>query len=183
MAFIFFFRLLETLQIWRILAFFWIKIFPVRRLLPEEIAAARTVFADGQLFYEKIWVHPRSPIPRWFGAQGVASFRIIHLKREKESLALLIHELAHVAQFEAVGARYAPEALLAQWAHGHAAYDFEKDCCLADQFAQGRCFADLNREAQAQLVEAFFIEKTGRKRAARLAEFGPFLAEMRAGKW
>ncbi len=183
MPFICFFKILEWLGFWCAASFFWVKIYPVRRLKSAEIEAAQMVFAPGQLFLEKIRVHEGSPLCRLSGGRAMAAFRVIHCPKGGETLATMVHELVHVAQFEAIGARYAPEALLAQWHFGSEAYNFEKEGRLVAQIAQGRCFADLNREAQAQLVEAYFIEKMGRRRSARLTEFAPFLAEMRAGKW
>ena len=181
MWFIYCFKILEKLGFWRFLTFFWIKIGTTRPLSEAETEAARMVFSEGQLHFDKIRIHQNSPLCRLSGGRPLASFHIIHYPNSAQSMAVLIHELAHVAQFEAIGARYAPEALLAQFHLGHAAYDFEKKGQLIEQAARGHRFADLNREAQAQLVEAYFIELTERKNEARLAEFAPFLAEMRAG--
>ncbi len=183
MLFVLFFQAFEKLGIWRAACFFWVKIFRPRRLTAHEIAAARLVFADGQIPFDKVWLQENSRLCRLSGGRALASFRIIHYPERSERLNVLIHELAHVAQFEAVGARYAPEALLAQWEHGGAAYDFEKDCPLCEQTQRGGRFSDLNREAQAQLVEHFFIEATRGGRGERLAEFAPFIEEMRAGRW
>jgi hypothetical protein len=178
-----FFRIFDALGIWRLITFFWKKIFPVRRLTENEIETAKMIFAENQLFFDKIRIHEHSPLCKWSDERAFVAFRIIHYPEKSETIDVLIHELAHVAQYEKVGARYAPEALAVQFQLGGVAYNFELFGKLSEQRARGGRFCDLNRESQAQLVQDYFLEKIVFKRRNRLAEMELFMTEMRAGDW
>lgn len=181
------FRLFDWLGIWRIVLFFWKIRYQTRPLTDDEKALARLVFAPGQINLERVRIHDGSPICRLSGARAVASFHLIHYPPGGESPDVLIHELAHVAQYEKVGARYAPEALLAQWKWGRAAYDYEREGRLETRRAAGFSFKNLNREAQAQLVQDWFVLhfaiRFPRKLLAKEAVFELFMEEMRRGEF
>ncbi len=74
----------------------------------------------------------------------------------------LIHELTHVWQYEHAGAIYIAQALHAQITLGSTgAYDYSGVSGLQAAKAAGQSLMAFNREQQAQIVEDFYLIKTG----------------------
>ncbi|MBV8685083.1 MAG: DUF4157 domain-containing protein [Alphaproteobacteria bacterium] len=70
-------------------------------------------------------------------------------------LDVLVHECCHVWQHQREGTRYIGGALIAQLTQGKAAYDWQA------ARRSGKAWHQLNREAQAQLVQDLFRAKGG----------------------
>ena len=127
---------------------------PGRRLDPVELALLRRVYGEG------IDPHPVRVKSGGIGLLGlprrafvVADTVHVPLRAPCDCLApehaaLLVHELAHVWQHQRHGTRYLTECLLAQWAGD--GYN------VAAGLAEGRPFAALNFEQQAELLERAF---------------------------
>jgi hypothetical protein len=60
---------------------------------------------------------------------------------------VLVHECAHVWQYQHLGPRYAFDAVWAQLRRGRSAYDW------AAELGRGRQWRDFNREAQAEFLQ------------------------------
>ena len=72
----------------------------------------------------------------------------VYLKRETLSDHVLVHECAHVWQYQHLGSRYAFDAVWAQWRVKPDAYVW------ADELGRGRRhWHEFNREAQAKFLE------------------------------
>jgi hypothetical protein len=81
---------------------------------------------------------------------------IIHLPKERHSLDLMVHEIAHSAQFQLAGAVYMAEALHAQFFGG--GYDYGD---LEQIRADGKTMQDMNREQQAQILQDYYRSRHG----------------------
>lgn len=100
---------------------------------------------------------------------------------EQLNLGLLVHEIAHVWQFQHGGVRYLSEALHAQFFGD--GYDFAKG------ISEGRSWAGLNPEQQAELLQQAFLcgyFHHGRRFMFRGVDLSPFLevalCELRSGR-
>jgi hypothetical protein len=162
----------------------WCRLFPTRPLRPEEVAASEDILGPCALDHALVRVHEGSPLAAlasaWTGRPtAVATFHLVHAGREGLDLPSVVHELAHVAQYERAGAAYLWQALRAQHAEG---YDYgDLDRARAD----GRRFRHLNREQQAQLCEDVHRLRRGLTpvHGATLEAAAPFLADLRRGEW
>ena len=84
---------------------------------------------------------------------------------ERSNVAILVHELVHVYQYERAGSRYFAEALLAQHEAG---YDYGGAAALQlSARARGRHLRDFNREQQAQIVQDYYMQRCQRGRHER----------------
>lgn len=155
--------LLELIGLGEILMIIWAIFFNMRTLTDLEIEASKNVHPTGLIPYHLIRVDEYSWLSR-ISRSAICSMYVIHLEKERISLPTMIHELTHVAQYVAVGAIYMPEAVIAQNTFGRygghgskSAYDYEREATLDNQMLNGQNYSDLNREAQAELVQDYFI--------------------------
>jgi Domain of unknown function (DUF4157) len=120
------------------------------------------------------------PIFRWNGGRAFTTFHTVNLPttgyHERSNVAILVHELVHVYQYERAGSRYFAEALLAQHEAG---YDYGGAAALQLAQLQGKHLCDFNREQQAQIAQDFYVCRCDEGDSA---PFEPFMAELRAGK-
>lgn len=175
----YFIHALENLGAGEFLQFLWAR---SNRLVPlnsEQIAAAQRVHPPGLIPYSLVRVDHDSIVARlaslfsgggtsiWqqiVGTAGathraVTTMHVIHVGHTMDN-ALAVHELAHVAQYELVGAMYMAEALYAQeFGQG---YDYKAlHGSLAASIAAGATYADFNREQQAQICEDYYLVTHG----------------------
>jgi hypothetical protein len=175
----YFIHALETIGAGEFLQFLWGS----SRLAPlnsEQIAAAQQVHPPGLIPYSLVRVDHDSIVARlaslfsgggtsiWqqiVGTAGathraVTTMHVIHVGHTMDA-ALAVHELAHVAQYELVGAMYMAQALYAQeFGQG---YDYKAlHGSLAASRAAGATYADFNREQQAQMCEDYYLVTHGK---------------------
>lgn len=154
--------LIELIGVGEILMILWSLIFKMRSLSPIEIQASKTVHSEGLIPYDLIRVNDYSWLSR-ISRSAICSIYVIHLEENEVSLSTMIHELTHVAQYTTVGAIYMLQAIIAQNKYGRygghgsqSAYDYERVDTLDVQIQKGQNYSDLNREAQAELVQDYF---------------------------
>jgi len=136
------------------------------RLTDGEKNAAVAVFHETAITYEKIRIAGGGVLWLWYSfieknGRAFTLRRTIGMPTaightRKERLDILIHELAHVLQFETVGAGYACEALDAQRRLGSKAYDYGNIDGLEARRDNGERLKNLNREQQAQVAQDYF---------------------------
>lgn len=118
-----------------------------RRLTAEEAALLNDVYRDSvdlsaiRLVPGRAGVFGASSRPFTLGAT-------IYLKKDALRDDVLVHECAHVWQYQHFGPRYAFDAVWAQWRRGKAAYDW------VGELGRGRAhWREFNREAQAEFLQ------------------------------
>lgn len=139
--------------------------FNTRKLTGEEIAKALSVFGAsinyGLVRVDEaalsVWV-----IKKLLQYPQYREFTSLHTINGVGGIAdyTLIHELTHVWQYQQSGAIYAFEALHAQ--HTAQGYDYGGLEGLRAAKSTGKGLTSFNREQQAQIVEDFYLIKTGR---------------------
>lgn len=123
---------------------------PLEKITKEEHQTTKLIFGDGR------WLGDVRIIRIRYGLFGFisSSFVLGNLVILKSPARhILIHELVHVWQYRFLGARYAGNALLAQWKFGRNkrsghAYDWKTIAAET-----GSRWLALNAEAAAQLIE------------------------------
>ncbi|MDH5302132.1 MAG: hypothetical protein OEW58_12295 [Gammaproteobacteria bacterium] len=124
-----------------------------RKLTDDEIKLLRRVFHSSLAYYSIRLVQGKAGLfglnPRPFALGNT-----IYLKNRDVSHepALLVHECTHVWQYQHCGARYASDAIGAQW-FIEDAYNWEKEVLRGKEH-----WTQFNREAQAQFLEQLFIK-------------------------
>jgi hypothetical protein len=164
-------------------AFLWRAVTHASPLTGAEISAATSVMGPSSLRFQDIRVSQGGvlgPIFKRNGGRAFATFHTVNLPaagvHKRSNVAILVHELTHVYQYERAGSRYFAEALLAQHEAG---YDYGGTEALQLACRQGKHLRDFNREQQAQIVQDYYeCRSCGQDSAV----FEPFIAELRAGK-
>ena len=160
-----------------------------RRLHDWEMRAAQTVFADG-IDYNRVRVHEgavwtntlddwsrrlRSLSPRPVKQHNAVAlgfhcfFPVKHIHPVAQvrdvnasSMAWMLHELAHVWQFQHMGWRYLLFALAAHLREGGRVYDFGGEAGLRSCRRKGWKLQSFNLEQQASILEhAYRLLTTG----------------------
>lgn len=191
----YFIHALETVGTGEFLQFLWARSNRLAPLNSEQIGAAQEVHPPGLVPYSLVRVDHNSIVARlaslfsgggtsiWqqiVGSAGathraVTTMHVIHVGHTMEN-ALAVHELAHVAQYELVGAMYMAQALYAQeFGQG---YDYNKlHGSLSASVTAGATYADFNREQQAQICEDYYSAKhgLGARHGASLADLEYFI--------
>ena len=164
-------------------AFLWRAVTHASPLTGAEISAATSVLGPSSLRFQDIRVSQGGvlgPIFKRNGDRAFATFHTVNLPatgyHERSNVAILVHELVHVYQYERAGSRYFAEALLAQHEAG---YDYGGAEALKQARAQGKHLRDFNREQQAQIVQDCYMQRC---HGGDTADFEPFIAELRAGR-
>ena len=120
-----------------------------RPLTAEERDLLRRVFGDSVSLHNVRIVEGRCGVfglsRRPFAMGNTIFFKRIDPRRRRD---ILVHECVHVWQYRNVGARYIMDALGAQAVLGRSAYDWR-----AEIRRGARSWAELNREAQAALIQ------------------------------
>ncbi len=176
-------------EIWDLLG--QIVKFNTRTLNGAEIAEAQKVFGNS-ISYWQVRIDEASLIAK-LGAlfqgsagMGVTTAHTINFNRKispaagNGDMAWLIHELTHVAQYEAVGSQYIGEALYAQATAG---YNYGGPAGLA-----GKNFSDFNREQQGDITQDYYLGVLynnmpgGVPSSADRPTYQPLINQLRAGQ-
>lgn len=179
-------RILELAGLGEFLSAIWGTIFHLRPLTDGEKGASQSIHG-GLIPYDMVWVDEGSVITEVNGHRAVTTMHILHSPSAGEmSGPLAVHELTHVAQYTSVGALYMAQAVHAQIAGSK--YDYGD--------LTGKHFSDLDREAQAQLCEDYYIvggdgaspdlthtTNHGTGTTNTVAQMRLLIAEMRAGSY
>ncbi len=152
------------------------------RLTPAEIATLASVFGPRALRYQDIRIAQGgilNAVFRYNGGRAFATWHTIHLPADsRQNLALLVHEVTHVFQYERVGSAYIGEALAAQRRQGMACYQYGGPAGLQSCLHKGKRYRDFNREAQAQIAQDYFARRAMGKDTSA---YETYVAELRAG--
>lgn len=180
----------------------------MRPLFDWEIAAGRMVFGDSiayqkvQIYEDVAWPNAVYRFGQWFHglnegnpaamialAVGYRCFFPTRLPSEgppvsaaeETAVAWLVHELAHVWQYERVGWRYAVRALVLHIRLGPAAYQLDPPSVLCHKRAIGWGLGDMNVEQQGCLAAAYYLARRSALPSAGelLQAYEPFAAEFR----
>jgi hypothetical protein len=151
------------------------------RLSGPEIAAAQSVLGPSAVRWGDVRIGESGPLlDLIFSVNEGRAFTTWHTimmpRGERANLAIVVHELTHVYQYERVGTLYIGQAIHAQAGAG---YDYDGAAGLRRARTAGRHFKDFNREQQAQIAQDYYA--AGGDRGADPA-YQPFIAELRAGQ-
>ncbi len=169
--------------IWRLLAF-------AGRLSELETSTARLVFGESTIRYGAVRIAEDGILPLVFRINKNRPFTLFHTinfprrgSLMRSNLSVLMHELAHVLQFEKVGSIYLYEALRAQMGEGYGYGGWEQ---LRMDREHGKHFSDYNREQQGQIIQDYsaLILANGCHHGTDSIEeaYEPFIGEMRQGR-
>lgn len=136
-----------------------------RSLTEYEIRQARRVFKDA-IKYGKVTIAEGSISGKIASAGGYARTignTINFPAGDSRSMALMIHELTHVWQYQTTGWTYAPKALWAQATEGYQYWeggddpDYKlREKALKDARAAGKTLTSFNKEQQGDILEDYF---------------------------
>lgn len=181
-------HILEAFGLGELLMVIWGILFRMRKLTSDEIAASQLVHPPGMIPYDLIRVDDNSLISM-IGGAAVTTMHVIHVPEGGISIDVMVHELTHVAQYEAVGAVYMAEAIHAQTKYGRtggvgsgSAYDYEREGPLEDQRSAGATFSSLNRESQAELVQDYYVALTSSP-PLDTTHLDPYIQDMQNGNF
>ena len=123
------------------------------------------------------WVFARN------GNLAFTTWRTVNFPRNgrhtRANLAILVHELTHVYQYERVGSRYLGEAIYMLIKTKRACYDYGHVDGLCQAQAVGKRYKEYNREQQAQIVQDYF---SCCQHGLDVSAYEPFMQEVRAGE-
>ena len=174
---------------------FWHLLVRTSPLSPAEKAAAAEVLGPDAIHWDEVRVAEGGILSLVFEVNGNRAFTLWHTVNlpasgghERANVAILVHELTHVYQYERVGSAYVPQALWAQLTKGEG-YGYGGASGLREGQAAGKAYADFNREQQAQIVQDYFEllhkyvegEANLQQLAADRACYVPYIGQMRAG--
>lgn len=155
-------------------------------LTAEEQAMMRAVLGAKAMRYEEVRVAEGGLMDWVFAHNGNLAFttwRTVNLPRNgrhtRASRAILVHELAHVYQFERVGSCYLGEAIYMLIKTKRDCYGYDGVEGLCRDRAAGKRFKEYNREQQAQIVQDYFWRG---QNGQDISAYEPLMAEVRAGE-
>jgi len=151
-------------------------------LTTEERAAAQSVLGPDAIRWDEVRIASGGLLSIIFSlneGRAFATFHTINLPSEgdhgRSNLAIVVHELTHVYQYERVGSLYLGQAIHAQATIG---YGYGGAAGLTSDRATGKHFRDYNREQQAQIAQDYYTLLAG---GGVTTAYDPFIAELRAG--
>jgi hypothetical protein len=159
-------------------------------LQEDEIEAAKLVLGPHAIRWGEVRIAQRGvlgPVFRRNGVRAFTTFHTINMPLEGRSLrsdlAVVVHELTHVLQYERQGSIYIIQALRAQ-ARGDA-YNYGGAEGLRDRFERlHQHLTDLNPEQQAAVAQDYYAKCLAGPPGPQLKElfdsYGPWIAELRA---
>lgn len=124
----------------------------VRKLTPHERAEAGLVFGDS-LLYDSIRVDTRPALGVGKDVLAYVTFFTVNCKG-KLPMAIFIHELVHVWQYQQFGSVYIAKAIKAQ--RSREGYDFGGVQGLYQEMIKGKTLLHFNFEQQAEIIESYF---------------------------
>ena len=111
--------------------------------------------------------------------RAFATWHTINIPAERmNNLPLIVHELAHVYQYERVGSVYIGQGLGVQLRYGSKAYDYGGADGLTTWLSAGRHYSDYNREQQGQIAQDYCQRILDDQNTAA---YEPLINELRMG--
>lgn len=151
-------------------------------LTSDEINAGRNVLGPDAVRWNEVRVCEGGWLEPVFKRNDNRPFTTFHTinvpEGQRSDLAMIVHELTHVYQYEKVGSVYIGQALHAQATGG---YDYGGPEGLQAARESGKHYKDFNREQQAQIAEDYY--KIRFKLGMTVPEYEPFISELRAGQF
>jgi hypothetical protein len=152
----------------------------LRHLTSSEEGASRAVHGPSLINYSAVRVIPASYFTKLSQMRAFVTANVIHYPNDAVHLDTCCHELTHVAQYQAIGLIYIPEAIHAQHTGG---YTYGN---LATARQQGKTYRDFNREQQAQIAGDFYrvsvqSQAPSSSGSGSLADYTHFITQMRSG--
>jgi hypothetical protein len=157
----------------------------------EELALIKSILGPGAMRYGDVRVAEGGLLDFVFKLNGNLAFstwHTVHFPRQKYSkrlghtranLAIVVHELTHVYQYEQVGSRYLGEAIYWLVKTKRDCYDYGSARGLQEAEAAGKRYRDHNREQQAMIVQDYF---TRWRNGQEIAAYEPFMKQLRKGE-
>jgi len=152
----------------------------------REIAVIAAVLGETALRFGEVRVAEGGILALVFRLNGnlaFATWHTIYLPRSgrhtRQNLPIVVHELAHVYQYERVGSRYLGEAVYMLMKTKRDCYDYGSAAGLRAAHEAGKRFRDFNREQQAMIVQDYFTLK---QHGADVTAYEPFMTQLRAGE-
>jgi hypothetical protein len=154
----------------------------LRHLTGSEESASRAVHGSSLINYSAVRVIPASYFTKLSQMRAFVTANVIHYPNDAVHLDTCCHELTHVAQYQAIGLIYIPEAIHAQHTGG---YTYGN---LATARQQGKTYRDFNREQQAQIAGDFYrVSVMGQAPSSSgsggVADYTHFITQMRSGSY
>jgi hypothetical protein len=158
------------------------RVIGMRRLTGSEISASQAVHGSSLINYDAVRVMPSSFFTNFSQLRAFVTFNIIHYPNDQLVLAECVHECTHVAQYQAIGAIYIPQAIHAQHTGG---YTYGN---LGDAQKQQKTYRDFNREQQAQIAGDYYrVAVSGGRPSSSgsgtVADYTHYIQQMRSGSY
>ncbi len=185
-------RVFDALRGPRLFEIFWRLLTRVRALSAAELKAASSVLGARAIRYSAVRVADGGLLGLIFRFNRRRSFVTFHTvnmpdsgsgARSSSRLALVVHELTHVYQFELIGSIYIWQALRAQRSVEGYQYDGWRQ--LVKDWSQGKHFRDYNREQQGQIAQDYYNKVVAKGLSAEdpiYRAYAPFIDELRNGE-
>jgi hypothetical protein len=155
-------------------------------LTATEKTMIAAILGEGGMRYQEVYIAEGGGLNlifRWNGNLAFTAWYTICLpqapaNRTRTNRALLVHELTHVYQYEKLGSRYLTEAIYMLIKTRRDCYGYGGTAGLARAHEQKSCFADFNREQQAQIVQDYFSRQ---RNGEDVAAYEPFIQQLQKG--
>lgn len=125
-----------------------------------ERAAAQAVLGENAIRWDEVRIAEGGYLHLVFALnhqRAVTTFHTVNMPSEgdhgRSNLAIVVHELTHVMQYERTGSWYIGQAIHAQATIG---YGYDGAEGLRKARAEGRHYASFNREQQAQIAQDYY---------------------------
>jgi hypothetical protein len=157
-------------------------------LTTGERRAGQAVLGDDALRWDQVRIAEGGYLHLVFALndqRALTTFHTINMPTAGDhgrgNLAIVVHELTHVMQFERTGSWYIGQAIHAQATIG---YDYGGVEGLRTASAEGRHFASFNREQQAQIAQDYYSQfvEPGLLFGDDHAVYLPFIESLRRGQ-
>jgi hypothetical protein len=183
-----FFSILDTLWITRLLEKIWHLLTEVTNLTEQETDAGKSVLGAESISYSSVRVAQNRLLKIIFkfnGGRAFTTFHTINLPETgghaRANLDIIVHELTHVYQYERVGSIYIWQALRAQQTNGYSYGGWQQ---LPEDRNNGKHYRDYNREQQGQIAQDYYnkVVKAGMPVNDPVRQaYEPFIIELRNG--
>ncbi len=155
-------------------------------LTADEMAAMSSVLGPTTMRYDEVRVAEGGLFDLIFRVNGNLAFttwQTVNFPRNgrhtRQNLPIMIHELAHVYQYEKVGSRYLGEAIYMLIKTKRDCYNYGKAQGLKDAHKAKKQFAQFNREQQAQIIQDYFVSL---QQNIENYPYLPFIQQAQSGK-
>ena len=166
----------------------WHRLVHTSPLTEDEIAAASAIIGANTVRYERVRIATGGILRLIFRLNGGRAFTTFHTLNlsgsgyhSRENIAIVVHELVHVVQFERIGSVYIPQALRAQRGGG---YGYGGAEGLREARSRGESLDHYNREQQGQIVQDYcqlvLVYERAEDDPTRQA-YEPFIEDIRQG--